>query len=287
MSAKLLESVPVGTCSWNYESWVGLVYTRKAPYSAAYLTEYASHYPTVEVDSWFYRMPEAGDVAEYRQRTPEGFTFACKLGERLSLTHQRSRDKTAPLIPNEEFLSPTLYADYLEALSPLKDRIFLAELEFEYLNKQKMSGADEFMKKLEAFANAVARDIPAASLLPLGIECRNANYLTRDYFRFLKDTGIAHVFSEKLYLPHIYELVDKHGDLIGDRCAVRLLGGDRKEIEAKTNSEWNRIVEPKDDLEKTAAAIAELAKASRLVQVYVNNHFEGSAPLTIEKLRDL
>ena len=47
--------MPIGTCSWNYDSWIGLVYDRKAPYSAAYLNEYARKYPTVEVDSWFYR----------------------------------------------------------------------------------------------------------------------------------------------------------------------------------------------------------------------------------------
>lgn len=286
MSANLLERVPLGTCSWNYDSWIGLAYSRKEPYSAAYLSEYSSRYPTVEVDSWFYRMPAPQDAREYRERTPEGFTFACKVSERISLTHERSRDKSAPLIPNPDFLSAGAYDEYLRGLAPLKDRVFLAELEFEYLNKQKMSGVDEFMKRLGAFAEAVERDIPPERRVPLGIECRNANYLTREYFRFLKDTGIAHVFSEKMYLPHVYELAEKFGDLIGDRCAVRLLGGDRKEIEEKTKGEWNRIVEPKEDLPKIADAIAELARGSRLVQVYVNNHFEGSAPLTIERLKE-
>jgi len=281
-----LAGVPMGTCSWNYDSWIDLVYSRKAPYSAAYLTEYAQKYPTVEVDSWFYRLPEAADALEYRQRTPEGFSFACKVTERISLTHARSRDKKAPLVANGEFLSVGVYAEYARALAPLRDRVFLAELEFEYLNKQKMDGVDGFMRRLDAFWEEIGRAVPEEETLPLGIECRNANYLTREYFRFLKDRGIAHVFSEKLYLPHIYELVDRFGDLIGDRCAVRLLGGDRKEIEAKTGGEWNRIVEPKPDLAQVAAAIAELAQGSRLVQVYVNNHFEGSAPLTIERLQE-
>lgn len=286
MNASKLAEIPMGTCSWNYDSWVGLVYGQKEPYSAAYLSEYARRYPTVEVDSWFYRIPDAGDVREYRQRTGEGFTFACKVSERISLTHERSRDKKAPLVPNVDFLSVGAYAEYLAAAAPLKDRIFLAELEFEYLNKQKMPGATEFMKRLEAFA-AAERDLPGELRLPLGVECRNGNYLTREYFRFLRDTGLAPVLSEKLYLPHLYDLVDLAGDLIGDRCAVRLLGGDRKEIEEKTGGEWNRIAEPKEDLPLIGQAIAGLAKGSRLVQVYVNNHFEGSAPLTIERLRAL
>lgn len=278
--------MPIGTCSWNYDSWIGLVYDRKAPYSAAYLDEYARKYPTVEVDSWFYRLPSREDATEYRQRTPEGFTFACKVTERVSLTHERSRDRSAPLRENPEFLSAEVYREYCEALEPLKDRIFLAELEFEYLNRQKMGSLGEFMKRLEAFAAALDRYIPSETALPLGIECRNANYLTRDYFRLLKDLRIAPVLSEKQYLPHVWELVERHGDLVGERCAVRLLGGDRKEIEKKTGGVWNALAEPREDIALIAGAVAELARGSRLVHVYVNNHFEGSAPLTIERLRE-
>ncbi|TAH52661.1 MAG: DUF72 domain-containing protein [Treponema sp.] len=279
-------NIEFGTCSWNYDSWIGLVYTKKAAYSAAYLSEYSAHYRTVEVDSWFYKLPEADDVAEYRARTDDGFSFSCKLGESISLTHERSRDKTAPLTPNPDFLSVDVYRRYIDALAPIRDRIFLAELEFEYLNKQKMESLSAFMKALESFVRAL-ETAGIRSTVPLGIECRNSNYLKREYFQFLKDHGIAHVFSEKLYLPHIYELYSQHGDLIGDRAAVRLLGGDRKEIEAKTKNVWNNIVDPKPDLIEIALMLRDLAQGSRLVKVYLNNHYEGSAPKSIERLRAL
>lgn len=281
MDTKASPPIPMGTCSWNYDSWIGLVYSRKADYSAAYLNEYATKYPTVEVDSWFYRLPSPEDAFDYASRVPEGFSFACKVTESISLTHGRSRDRSAPLVPNDGFLSPGLFASYLEGIEPLKSRIFLLELEFEYLNRQKMPSQKDFMNRLEVFFAAIDRSVP------LGIECRNANYLNRDWFGFLKDQGIAPVLSEKIYLPRLYELYDEVGDLIGDRVAVRLLGGDRKEIEAKTKGMWNEIVEPKQDLNNVAAVIAELSKASRLVQVYVNNHYEGSAPKTIERLEAL
>jgi len=263
-----------------------LVYSRKASHSAAYLREYSERYPTVEVDSWFYKLPSTDDAKEYRELTPEGFTFSCKLTESLSLTHERNRDKTAPLIANPDFLSATVYSQYLEATRELHDRIFLAELEFEYLNKQKMAGLDAFLKTLDGFVTALEKS-GTRNTLPLAIESRNANYLTREYFHFLKDHDIAHVFSEKQYLPHVYELFAKFGDLIGDRVAIRLLGGDRKEIEDKTKGNWNEIVEPKEDLGEIAGMIRSLANGSRLVKVYLNNHYEGSAPKSIERLRDL
>jgi len=273
--------IKFGTCSWNYDSWIGLVYDKKAPYSAAYLTEYAQKYPTVEVDSWFYKLPAAEDVLEYKSRVPADFTFSCKLSESLSLTHERNRDKAAPLVPNRTFLSPDLFRAHTDAIGPLLPQIFLLELEFEYLNKLKMENVSAFLRHLETFVTSIDRTVP------LGIEIRNGNYLTREYFRFLKDHDISHVFSEKIFMPHIYEVYEKFGDLLTDRTAVRLLGGDRKEIEAKTKGNWNELVDEKSDLTTVADMLKDLAKGSRLVQVYVNNHYEGSAPKTIEKLQGL
>jgi len=286
MAQSAQAQVEYGTCSWNYDSWIGLVYSRKASHSAAYLGEYSEKYPTVEIDSWFYKQPLPDDAKEYRALTPEGFTFSCKLTESLSLTHERNRDKTAPPIANPDFLSTEVYSRYVDATRELHDRIFLAELEFEYLNKQKMASLNAFMKALDDFITALEKS-GTRNMLPLGIESRNANYLTREYFQFLKDHGIAHVFSEKDYLPHVYELYAKVGDLIGDRVAIRLLGGDRKEIEDKTKGNWNEIVEPKENLGEIAGMIGSLANGSRLVKVYLNNHYEGSAPKSIERLRAL
>lgn len=281
-----IANLEFGTCSWNYDSWIGLVYDKKAEYSAAYLTQYAKHYRTVEVDSWFYKVPDPSDVADYASRVPPNFSFSCKLTESISLTHERSRDKTAPLVVNPDFLSVERYAQFVSNVEDLFPQIFLLELEFEYLNKQKIANLSAFLKTIEDFVTQLDAD-GLKETVPLAIECRNANYLKREYFQFLKDHGIAHVFSEKLYLPHIYELYAQFGDIIGDHVAVRLLGGDRKEIEAKTKGNWNEIVEPKSDLPEVASMIGDLARGSRLVKVYLNNHYEGSAPKSIERLEAL
>lgn len=286
MDANQLSNIEFGTCSWNYDSWIGLVYSKKAPYSAAYLKEYSMKYNTVEVDSWFYKIPTTEDAFEYKSLVPESFSFACKLPEMISLTHERNRDKAKPLVPNETFLSPDLYTQYLTAISELKSRVFMLELEFEYLNRDKMASLSEFMKSIDGFTNALEKQ-GIRNDLPLGIESRNSNYLKREYFQFLKDHAISHVFSEKQYLQHIYELFDQFGDLFGERIPIRLLGGDRKEIETLTNGNWNEIVDPKPELPEIAAMLKTMGKESKLVKVYVNNHFEGSAPKTIERIQAL
>ena len=48
------EPLHIGTCSWKYPSWRGLVYS-DVPHPA-HLAEYAQHYDIVEVDQWFWSL---------------------------------------------------------------------------------------------------------------------------------------------------------------------------------------------------------------------------------------
>jgi hypothetical protein len=56
-------------------------------------------------------------------------------------------------------------------------------------------------------------------------------------------------------------------------------------IEKRTGGLWNDIVDPKDDgLEATASIVKENTRAGLTTIVNVNNHYEGCAPLTIQRL---
>lgn len=265
--------VHIGTCSWNYDSWVGLVYSKPRERAVEYLPEYASRYRMVEVDSWFYRLPARRDVEEYAAAVDDGFRFICKAPQDITLTHKR----TKAMEPNPAFLSPELFGHFLEAIEPLKDKIGAIILEFEYLNRQKMPGAETFIGKLQDFVNSVPRDIP------LAFEPRNGTWLDTSWFDFLGRNDLAHVFSEKIYMPRILELFGKYGDKIDRRTVIRLLGGDRAAIEESSEGRWDRILEPKADLQEIAGMAARLSSEGREVFVDVNNHYEGSAPLTIER----
>lgn len=271
--ASKIGSAKIGTCSWNYESWVGLVYSEPSGTAAGYLREYAKRFRTAEVDSWFYRLPERRDVLDYLEKVDEGFTFTVKVPEDISLTHLRNRGGGA-LVPNPTFLSPELFGRYLERIEPMLPRIDAVMLEFEYLNRDKMRSVEEFMKALDAF---VAR---APKGLPLAVETRNKNYLVEEYFRFLKERGLIHVFSEKIYLPHVYELYAKFGPLVEGTTVIRLLGGDRAEIEKAAGGRWDRIVDEKPDKARIAEMSLDLKYRGGKVVLNINNHYEGSAPVT-------
>lgn len=54
----------------------------------------------------------------------------------------------------------------------------------------------------------------------------------------------------------------------------------------KTKNNWNKIVDPRDDeLAQLVMMVQDLISRNVNVIVNVNNHYEGAAPLTIEKIR--
>jgi uncharacterized protein YecE (DUF72 family) len=71
-----------------------------------------------------------------------------------------------------------------------------------------------------------------------------------------------------------------------EQVVIRLHGPDRKGIEARTGKKWNQIVEPRDEeLAEVVDMVQDLLDQGVSVYLNVNNHYEGSAPLTIERIR--
>jgi len=85
----------VGTSGYNYPEWRGTFYPEKFA-TDKMLAFYAEHFPTVEINYTFYRMPTEKLLAGWAAATPEQFTFTLKAPRRI--THdsrlQRCEDTT-------------------------------------------------------------------------------------------------------------------------------------------------------------------------------------------------
>lgn len=277
----------IGTCSWKYDSWEGLVYSQKKP--ANYLAEYSKKYSTVEVDQWFWSLfagnkvvlPKASVVKEYAESVPEDFTFAVKVPNAVTLTHHYKPKKSDPLQPNPYFLSVELMERFLESLSPLTGNLGPIIFQFGYLNKQMMTGISQFLDSLAQFTEKLPANYTYC------VEIRNPNYLGKRYFDFLQGHQLYHVFLQGYYMPSIFDIYKRFKEMIRDVAVIRLHGGDRKEIEGKTGKEWNRVVEPRnEDISNLVTMIQDLESRDSRPYIYVNNHFEGSAPRTISRISD-
>jgi uncharacterized protein YecE (DUF72 family) len=201
----------------------------------------------------------------------------------ITLTHFYRKKKSDPLVPNPHFLSPALSQDFLSLLDPLRDVLGPLMFQFEYLNKQKMVSQEAFQERFEPFIG----QLPAG--YQYAIETRNGNYLNGSYFEFLGRNRLIPVFLQGYWMAPITELYDKWGSLIEQETAViRLHGPDRKEIEKKTSKQWSQVVIPRDDeLVRIADMVQDLLDRGINVYLNVNNHYEGSAPLTIDRITRL
>ncbi len=85
-------------------------------------------------------------------------------------------------------------------------------------------------------------------------------------------------------MPPIGEVFRRYGAVTADFSIIRLHGGDREGIEASTEKDWSRIIRTEQEGIRAAAAITrDSAQKGILTLVNANNHYEGSAPLTIER----
>ena len=293
----MTDTFHIGTCSWKYPSWRGPVYS-DAPH-INYLAEYAQRYDCVEVDQWFWSLygpekivlPQPKAVSQYASSVPDSFRFGIKMPNALTMSHFRPKQKTHlrqgsggqadPLVPNPHFLSMAVLRAFLERIQPLHGNLGPLMLQFGYLNRKMMPSQAEFLDRLGAFASRLPADYTWC------IETRNPNYLNAAYFTFLRNHGLAHVFLQGYYMPPIFPIYREYADQLTGNVVIRLHGPDREGMEERTGKDWSKIIEPRDaDLDAVAGMLADLAVRRRTVWAFVNNHYEGCAPLTIKRIQE-
>lgn len=99
----------VGTSGWQYKDWRGVLYPADVPVRL-WLEQYTEHFPTVEINNAFYRLPTRETFEAWRERVPGDFVVAVKASRYL--THiKRLKDPQEPvhrLMSHAEGLGPRL-----------------------------------------------------------------------------------------------------------------------------------------------------------------------------------
>ncbi|CAF0692493.1 DUF72 domain-containing protein [Candidatus Methylacidithermus pantelleriae] len=89
----------LGTSGWSYSDWKDRYY--KGLPSRDWLTEYAKHFPAVEVNATFYRAVSPGTFTSWNKTTPEEFAFAIKGSRRITHVQKLSCTPEAVLQERE------------------------------------------------------------------------------------------------------------------------------------------------------------------------------------------
>lgn len=73
----------VGTSGFAYKEWKGSFYPEKLP-AKKYLSYYAEHFSTTEINNTFYRMPTTKLCEGWYAEVPEDFSFTLKVSQRIT-----------------------------------------------------------------------------------------------------------------------------------------------------------------------------------------------------------
>lgn len=164
----------IGTSGWSYRSWEGTFYPARLPKSHQF-DHYATHFPTVEINLTFYRLPTLKMVCNWRDRAPSGFVYAIK-GSRF-ITHMKK------LLDAREGLR-----EFFRCLEPLRKRVGVVLWQLPpFLTRD--------LTRLEAFLKLLPKSYEHA------VEFRHPSWLSRDVFTILRRHHAAYVSVSSLAMP--------------------------------------------------------------------------------------
>jgi uncharacterized protein YecE (DUF72 family) len=256
------QKIRLGACAWSYEEWRGVFYPADLPESR-WLEFYSRYFPAVEIDSTFYHTPSENAVARWVESTPASFRFSCKLPR--AITHAcRLRDCSAEL------------NTFLRAIEPLtpKLQVILIQLPPSFAPK-------EGKPALRGFLEQLPRDFRYA------IEFRHPGWHRPPVIRLLEKHRICWVWADTSPLNERNLAPFEMWPHTTDFIYVRLLGdystkydGDGKHLHSYGKLLWKREAA----LESWATKIGRHVDEARNVWAFVNNHFEGFAPATCQRL---
>jgi uncharacterized protein YecE (DUF72 family) len=235
--------------------------------SADYLSFYAEHFHTVEVDSTFYACPTARTVSNWAARTPENFIFSVKAPQ--TITHEKVLvDCDAEL---EEFLKT------MDILGPkLGPMVF----QFPAFDRWKFPTQKHFLELLAPFLSKLPRDRKFA------VEIRNKKWLDATLADALRERSVALVLQDISNMPGVAELEKTFNPITADWTYIRWLG-DRKGIEKLTMTWDKAVVDRSKELASWVDYCYQVRKRGAVIYAYANNHYAGHGPATVAQFMKL
>lgn len=289
---RLPSKLRLGTSSWTFPGWAGLVYQERYPNQRAFLRdsigEYARHplMRTVGVDRGYYTPVPEEELAAYSRQLPDDFRAAMKVWQRVTMPgfprHPRYGADAGK--ENPSFLDAELFAQAVHEPARAGFGRHMGPWIVEIAPSPSPLDPVWFCERLDAFLEAAPKDFPFA------VELRNRKLLTPEYARTLQKHGASHVFNYWSRMPRIADQMRIEGLLEASPLVVRLLlpPGRRYADLKEAYAPFDRLVEPQPEMRQDVVRLVRAA-LERDIECYVivNNKAEGSSPLTVRALAEL
>lgn len=290
LAGKLPSSLYLGTMSWSFPGWRGLVYGKSAEpklLAEAGLGAYAQHplLGAVEVDRSFYEPLPARFFESVASQVPDRFRFVVKAHEHCTLPrfprHERYGKKQGELNPrflDAGYAGGAVVGPVASGLGPK-----LGALLFQF-PPQDASEPLVFAERLAHFLSALPRQVPYV------VELRNPELLTPAYVKALESSGALHAHNVWGTMPGVLQQARLIPPVARRPLVVRWLmrRGDDYEGARSRFAPFTKLAEP--DLASRrdiATLIAKALEHGVPAFVLVNNKAEGCAPESLAELARL
>ncbi len=239
----------IGVQGFSPPDWVGTFYPPRLA-QRAWLPFYARVFDTVEINTTFYAIPSASTVRGWAQRVRPHFTFSAKMPR--AITH----DKSLQDVEGE-------LSAFLERIRLLGSKLGAVLIQF----------PASFTRRFEERVRAFLLLLPGN--LPFTIEFRHQSWQDEQVFDLLRQHNVAWCINHWQNLPTAVETT-------ADFAYFRLVGfHDQFDYLGRVQRDRSQ------ELASLAQTIAELAPRLKRILVYVNNHYAGHAPATVNQLKQL
>jgi uncharacterized protein YecE (DUF72 family) len=289
--------IRLGTSSWFFPGWRGLIYEGMHPQTALSKKGLAAYAQipllrTVSLDRTFYAPITTVEYARYAAQVPDHFSFVVKAPALVCDAVTRDEEGRGK-IPNPHFLDPAIAARefIVPCLEGLGVKAGPLVFQVSPLPRSLVEDAPLLIERLATFFAALPTELDRQRPL-YALELRNAELLTPRLMRMLRQAGVRYCIGLHDRMPEVERqetaLHALDGDVPGN-LVVRwnLHRGFLYRAALQRYEPFDRLVDEDTETRRILARMATAAfKAGRKIWITANNKAEGSAPLSLLKLAE-
>ena len=174
----------IGTSGWLYKDWAEKFYPKKIKNSEK-LLYLSGHFPTVEINSSFYRLPKKETFSLWQQRVPEGFLFSVKVPRFLTQMKKLALDDNARSYGHDFVANSAALKQHLGAVLVQLPPNFGCNFE-----------------RLEEFLSWLTKQYSRRKYKPdIFIEFRHVTWFTNEVYDLLEKNNAGFVISDSSVWP--------------------------------------------------------------------------------------
>ena len=246
----------IGTSGYDYPEWKGVFYPEDLK-RKDFLSYYATQFNALELNNTFYSMPTAERLLSFYERSEGKLNFSVK-ANRL-LTHEIGADWQ------------TSAEDFKIALNPLQEKDSLSAVLFQlpesfHYTKDNRIYLAKLIQEFEGF--------------PVMVEFRHKEWIRKSVFEGLEKRKASIVFCDMPQLKNLPDGTVMRTPFIGENAYIRLHGRNDRAWYAAGESPNGSARYCYDYSDEELAQFVSIIKAAgregKKVQVYFNNHPNGS-----------